>query len=62
VFGMTMFATDSTTEATYSELLARTVEEISASETDSVLEPTELDETLTKGAIAWFISYRTDQS
>lgn len=61
---MTTFTTDSTTatEATYAELLARAVEEISANESDRVLEPTEIDETLAQGAIAWYISYRTDQA
>lgn len=46
-------------DAAYSDLMEQTLAEISANETDTVLEPSEIDTTLTKGAIAWYIAYRT---
>lgn len=48
-------------DSSYTELMEQTLAEIAASESDVVLEPSEIDTTLTKGAIAWYIAYRTSQ-
>ncbi len=45
--------------STYGELMERTLAEITASEEDYLLEPTEVDTTLGQGHVAWYIAYRT---